>query len=80
MHHLAHTGDLPNTVSSTAQGSMMISPHNYLDIDPSRQTYQQVEIKFMPGIDNTATVNEFGKYMATCYADTVSKRTPGCAY
>ncbi|RPB24911.1 amine oxidase catalytic domain-containing protein [Terfezia boudieri ATCC MYA-4762] len=46
MHHVAHTGDLPNTVSTTAQGSMMISLHNYLDLDASRQTSQMVEINF----------------------------------
>ena len=44
MHHLPHTGDLPTTLMSTAQSSVIFSPHNYLLSDPTRQTVQQIEI------------------------------------
>ena len=71
MHHVAHTGDLPNTVSTTAQGSMMISPHNYLDLDASRQTSQMVEINFSPTSEGNTTIEEFGKSKPHCFADTV---------
>nr|KIR88896.1 hypothetical protein I308_00977 [Cryptococcus tetragattii IND107] len=46
MHHVPHTGDLPNTVFSTAQSGMMILPHNYLLSDPSRQATQQIRIDY----------------------------------
>jgi primary-amine oxidase len=46
MHHVPHTGDLPNTVFSTAQGSMLIMPHNYLMHDPSRDSRQTVRIDY----------------------------------
>jgi primary-amine oxidase len=46
MHHVPHTGDLPNTVFSTAQGSMLIMPHNYLLHDPSRDSRQTVRIDY----------------------------------
>lgn len=41
-----NTGDLPNTVFSTAQSGMMILPHNYLLSDPSRQATQQIRIDY----------------------------------
>ncbi|KAJ3540677.1 hypothetical protein NMY22_g4201 [Coprinellus aureogranulatus] len=44
MHHLPHTGDLPTTLMSTAQSSVIFSPHNYLLSDPTRQTVQQIEV------------------------------------
>ncbi|KAM0749530.1 copper amine oxidase [Meredithblackwellia eburnea MCA 4105] len=46
MHHVPHTGDLPNTVHTTAQASLMISPHNYLLNDPSRQSNQMVRVNY----------------------------------
>ncbi|ODO11062.1 hypothetical protein I350_01664 [Cryptococcus amylolentus CBS 6273] len=52
MHHVPHTGDLPNTVFTTATSGMMILPHNYLLSDPSRQATQQIRIDYN---DNTTT-------------------------
>jgi len=63
MHHVPHTGDLPNTVFTTAQSSVFISPHNYLLSDPSRATSQQVEINF-DGDD--VAVNTFGSTLPSC--------------
>ncbi|KAJ3749653.1 copper amine oxidase [Lentinula detonsa] len=78
MHHVPHTGDLPNTVFTTAQGSMQILPHNYLLHDPSRDSLQTVRIdyndsgvqavhtfgaSFSTGLVNlTSTVPEFWDY------------------
>ncbi|KAI0030480.1 copper amine oxidase [Vararia minispora EC-137] len=59
MHHVPHTGDLPNTVFSTAQGSMLISPHNYLLHDPSRDTRQTVRIDY-DDTKGVETVKTFG--------------------
>ncbi|WVQ79580.1 hypothetical protein IAT38_001680 [Cryptococcus sp. DSM 104549] len=58
MHHVPHTGDLPNTVFTTAQSGMMIVPHNYLLSDPSRASTQQIRIDYN---DNATTdVYTFG--------------------
>ncbi|EAU83093.2 copper amine oxidase [Coprinopsis cinerea okayama7 len=64
MHHLPHTGDLPITLMSTAQSSVVFSPHNYLLSDPTRQTVQQIEIDLTgekPVVDN------YGKKTDVCY-------------
>ncbi|PWW73068.1 amine oxidase catalytic domain-containing protein [Tuber magnatum] len=65
MHHVPHTGDLPNTVFTTAQSSVLLSPHNYLLNDPSRATSQQVEIKFHGGGGDVA-VSTFGSTLPSC--------------
>ncbi|KDN47129.1 copper amine oxidase [Tilletiaria anomala UBC 951] len=46
MLHVPHTGDLPNTVQTTAQASIIFSPHNYLLSDPSRRTNQQIRLDY----------------------------------
>ncbi|WVR09407.1 hypothetical protein IAU60_006474 [Kwoniella sp. DSM 27419] len=58
MHHVPHTGDLPNTVFTTAQSGMMITPHNYLTDDPSRQSTQQIRIDYPS--DQVTRVHTFG--------------------
>ncbi|ORY29317.1 putative copper amine oxidase [Naematelia encephala] len=63
MHHVPHTGDLPNTVFTTAQSSMMITPHNYLLSDPSRQSTQMIRINY--NNDNVSDVVTFGSQEAT---------------
>ncbi|PPQ63631.1 hypothetical protein CVT24_004383 [Panaeolus cyanescens] len=63
MHHLPHTGDLPITLISTAQSSVIFSPHNYLLSDPSRQTVQQVELDLM---GEKVAVDTYGKKVASC--------------
>ncbi|KAI5797340.1 copper amine oxidase [Peziza echinospora] len=65
MHHVPHSGDLPNTVMTTAQSSVMITPHNYLAMDASRQTFQQVEVIIG---DKEAKVENFGKVIPDCSA------------
>ncbi|KDQ60427.1 hypothetical protein JAAARDRAFT_191806 [Jaapia argillacea MUCL 33604] len=59
MHHVPHTGDLPNTVFTTAQSSVVITPHNYLEMDPSRQSRQQVRVDYS-NTDGVTDVETFG--------------------
>ncbi|KAF2276554.1 amine oxidase catalytic domain-containing protein [Westerdykella ornata] len=42
MHHIPHTGDLPNTLMTSAHSSIRLEPLNYLEGDPSVATTQQV--------------------------------------
>ncbi|KAJ1329863.1 diamine oxidase [Microdochium nivale] len=64
MHHMPHTGDLPNTVFTTAHSAMIISPFNYLAGDPSRASKQQVEIALTE--NKPASVKTWGVKAATC--------------
>ncbi|KAI7777849.1 hypothetical protein LA080_002972 [Diaporthe eres] len=65
MHHMPHTGDLPNTLFSTAHSAITIEPFNYLPGDPSRATTQQVRINSIPGGGN-GSVTSFGAKPVTC--------------
>ncbi|KAH7180088.1 copper amine oxidase [Fusarium flagelliforme] len=66
MHHMPHTGDLPNTVFSTAHSAMLIEPLNYLLGDPSQASSQQVLIKTTDGKPEITT---YGAKNATCPID-----------
>ncbi|KAF7313195.1 Amine oxidase [Mycena kentingensis (nom. inval.)] len=46
MHHVPHTGDLPNTVFTSAQSAFLITPHNYFLHDTSRKTKQMLRIDY----------------------------------
>lgn len=48
-HHVPDTGDLPNTVFTSAQSGIAIIPQNYLLMDASRATRQQVRINYDSG-------------------------------
>lgn len=63
MHHIPHTGDLPTTLMSTAQSSVVFSPHNYLLSDPTRQTVQQVEIDLT---GDKPVTDSYGKKVDVC--------------
>ncbi|KAI5810568.1 copper amine oxidase [Pyronema omphalodes] len=69
MHHVPHTGDLPNTVMTGAQSSVMISPHNYLPEDASRQTMQQIDIAMGQGANGENVISNFGKKEYICAVD-----------
>ncbi|CAK5278719.1 unnamed protein product [Mycena citricolor] len=58
MHHVPHTGDMPNTVFTTAQSAFIISPHNYLLNDASRTTRQMVRIDY--NASGVQLVKQFG--------------------
>ncbi|KAH8586808.1 copper amine oxidase [Bisporella sp. PMI_857] len=64
MHHMPHSGDLPNTVFSTAYSALTIEPLNYLPGDPSRATAQQIRVD--NGNNGTQTVVTFGAKPASC--------------
>lgn len=67
---MPHTGDLPNTVFSTAHSAITIEPFNYLAGDPSRATTQQVRINSIAGGGN-GSVTGFGAKPVTCSVDPV---------
>lgn len=60
MHHIPHTGDLPNTVMTTAHTSVQFMPSNYFVGDESRRTVNQVRIEYADGEE--ATVERFGQF------------------
>ncbi|EIM84675.1 copper amine oxidase [Stereum hirsutum FP-91666 SS1] len=74
MHHVPHTGDLPNTVFTTAQSSMQIMPHNYLLGDPSRNSRQTVRLDYSND-DGVTDVKTFGAHFAKGTAN-LSATTP----
>ncbi|KAI1868056.1 uncharacterized protein JN550_006544 [Neoarthrinium moseri] len=64
MHHVPHTGDLPNTVFTTAHAGVQFMPSNYFDMDQSRNTVNAIRINYSNG---TATdVATFGQKDDTC--------------
>ncbi|CAG5184025.1 uncharacterized protein ALTATR162_LOCUS10872 [Alternaria atra] len=67
MHHLPHTGDLPNTMFSSAHSAMRLEPLNYLVGDPSVSSNQQVRVEY-DAEGAITNVDEFGKIFAntTC--------------
>ncbi|ETS83998.1 hypothetical protein PFICI_05874 [Pestalotiopsis fici W106-1] len=67
MHHVPHTGDLPNTVFTTAHAGVQFMPSNYFDIDQSRRTVNAVRVNYENG---TATdVETFGQKDQSCSVD-----------
>lgn len=68
MHHVPHTGDLPNTVFTTAHSGLQILPLNYLAGDPSRETVNMVRVDYSGG-PNVTTVETFGQLLPTCAVD-----------
>ncbi|KAL2211162.1 amine oxidase catalytic domain-containing protein [Sarocladium strictum] len=66
MHHMPHTGDLPNTVFSTAHSAITIEPFNYNLGDPSQASTQQVLIKTT---DKGPEITRYGAQEATCPID-----------
>lgn len=67
MHHVPHTGDLPNTVFTTAQSAVHFMPVNYNMGDVSRRTRSQVRINYDGG--NVSQVETFGQAQPSCGVD-----------
>ncbi|KAI1344805.1 membrane copper amine oxidase [Xylariaceae sp. FL0016] len=67
MHHVPHTGDLPNTVFTTAHAGIQFMPSNYFDMDQSRRTVNSVRINYANG--TASEVKTFGQQDATCAVD-----------
>ncbi|KAE8449302.1 hypothetical protein EG329_008203 [Mollisiaceae sp. DMI_Dod_QoI] len=64
MHHVPHTGDLPNTVFTTAHSGLQIMPLNYLDASPAKETVNMVRVNYGGG--NTSQVVSFGQGIPSC--------------
>lgn len=64
MHHVPHTGDLPNTVFTTAHSGLQIMPLNYLDGSPVKDTVNMVRVDYGDG--NLSTVVSFGQGSPEC--------------
>ncbi|KAF2726734.1 membrane copper amine oxidase [Polyplosphaeria fusca] len=64
MHHVPHTGDLPNTIFTTAHSGVSFMPLNYLAGDPSRQSVNQVRINYP--FHKVKQVETFGQSNMTC--------------
>lgn len=62
-----HTGDLPNTVFTTAHSGFQLMPSNYFDMDQSRRTVNMVRIEYE---DGAATgVETFGSQQSSGTCD-----------
>jgi primary-amine oxidase len=66
MHHIPHTGDLPNTLMTSAHSAIRLEPLNYLDGDPSMATSQQVRVYF-----DKSEVRRFGAKNSNCSVNLV---------
>jgi primary-amine oxidase len=44
MHHVPHSGDIPNTLMHTSSSSVMFTPFNFHNRDPSRLNSQGVQL------------------------------------
>lgn len=60
MHHLPHTGDLPNTMFTGAHSAIRFEPLNYLAGDPSVASHQQIRIDYAED-GSVKNREEFGK-------------------
>ncbi|KAM0212473.1 hypothetical protein ACHAQD_009774 [Fusarium lateritium] len=68
MHHLPNTADLPNTVTTKAVSSIIITPQNYFAGDISRRTVHQVRVSYDEK-SNITDVKMFGTKQPTCAFD-----------
>jgi primary-amine oxidase len=68
MHHLPNTADLPNTVTTKAVSSIIITPQNYFPGDISRRTMHQVRVSYDEK-SNVTGVKMFGTKQPTCAFD-----------
>lgn len=72
MHHIPHTGDLPNTIFTTAHSSVLLEPLNYFEVNSASATRQQVRINYEEGGgEKIAEFNTFGTVVPTCSANLV---------
>ncbi|KAL5604892.1 hypothetical protein BROUX41_001777 [Berkeleyomyces rouxiae] len=67
MHHVPHTGDLPNTVFTTAHSGIQFMPSNYFLVDQSRRTNNMIRIQY--GNGTAAKVVDFGQKAENCTLD-----------
>jgi primary-amine oxidase len=70
----ADTGDLPNTVFTTAHAGLTMMPLNYYTHDISTETLSQVQINFKKN-GNVSKVQTFGQQEAVCSVN-LAKEAP----
>jgi primary-amine oxidase len=70
----ADTGDLPNTVFTTAHAGLTMMPLNYYTHDISTETLSQVQINFKNN-GNVSKVQTFGQQEAVCSVN-LAKEAP----
>lgn len=58
-HHISHSGDIPNTLMHTSATSVIFTPHNFHDRDPSRDSAQGVRLD-LNGPNKGSNVTYFG--------------------
>lgn len=68
MHHIPHTGDLPNTVFTTAHSAVQITPSNYFLYDQSRDTVNMIRLEYNYH-SKEETVKTFGQAHQICMAN-----------
>jgi len=66
MHHVPHTGDLPNTVMTSAHAAIQFLPSNYLPGDPSVRAASRVRVNYEKGVVN---VTKVGRPSDVCVND-----------
>ena len=67
MHHVPHTGDLPNTVYTTARSAIQIIPSNYFVRDQSRDTVNMVQLDWKyENMTSSFDVDYFGQHHQVC--------------
>lgn len=67
MHNVPYTGDLPNTVFTTAHLGVKFIRLNFSLGDPGRETVNMVRIEYDDG--NVSAVHTFGQHHDTCPLD-----------
>ena len=68
VHHVPHTGDLPNTVFTTAHSAIQITPSNYFVHDQSRDTVNMIRLAYDTHTEKSV-VKTFGQADQICLAD-----------
>ena len=72
-HHVPHSGDLPNTLMHTSASSVMFTPFNFNDRDPSRRSSQGVRVDKNNGRSSP-------RYFGTTYNKGISLKDVSCYY
>jgi primary-amine oxidase len=54
-HHVAHSGDIPNTLMHTSASGVMFVPHNWGSRDVSRESAQGVLVQMKAGEESKVT-------------------------
>jgi primary-amine oxidase len=59
-HHVPHSGDIPNTLMHTSASSVMFTPFNFHDRDPSRTRTSGVKLQLESEFSEGAKPKYYG--------------------